>query len=234
MIKKSILVFALCIESIFCFAQPEHHVSLGISLFGYEYIQECLRELEYEEYHYPNPYDHGTFEYTDEFLKHFPFSLNAHYEYKMSKHFGVGLCLGYDHLKMEQETEIITSVGDEMSPHGITYTLWDSSHKFGTLHRHVLHVMPEVSVYWFKKKYFAMYSKVAAGVRFNVEKRKFETYSNDAELKDFHFYCHVAPVCFETGGENWLFFGEFGYGAQGILHYGVRRIIKEKFDKLNE
>lgn len=218
-----------------CFAQSEHRISLGAGLFGHAYINEIVQELEKREYCYPGPKDHGTYTYLDQSLRSLPTSINLHYEHTLGNHFGVGICLGYDRLKMRQEIEVITSVGEQTSSFGERYTVWESSHESAYLRRHVLMILPEFTVYWFKKNHVAMYSKVAPGIRFSVDQRKiYISHKEETEIKDFHFTCQGSPVCVEFGGQYWRGFAEFGYGAQGIAQFGVKHTFRGKRNNTEE
>lgn len=74
-----------------------------------------------------------------------------------------------------------------------------------------------------------MYSKFAAGVRFNFEKREFFNSRSDiTEYKEYHIYFQGSPVCFEVGSKNLRFFGELGYGAQGMGQFGVKYTFYKK------
>ncbi|MBR2261594.1 MAG: hypothetical protein IJ916_07830 [Paludibacteraceae bacterium] len=234
--KKVLFNILLCFGSLFsCFAQPEHRISLGFGLFSYAYIDEFIWEHTDVDYWYPGVDDYGTYEYTEEKLQSLPVNLNLHYECTLGKHFGIGLCLGYDRIRMRQETEYVTTVGEEVSPRGYRYPVRDTRYEYGRLYRHVLSVMPEATVYWFKRQHVAMYSKLAAGVRFNIEKRVISTMNTeDTRLADRHFYCQVSPVCVEVGGQYWRGFVEGGFGAQGVIQYGVKHTFKGKKEQSNE
>lgn len=210
------------------FAQPEHRLSLGVGLFSHEYIEEYALEnwTEVDNW-YPEPNDHGTFEYPEEKLKSLPIGFNLHYEYSWGRRFTVGLCLGYDYLRMEQTTEVITSIGETEMPDGKIITQWDHFEKQGELHRHILKIMPEISFYYDIKKHVAMYAKLAAGIRFNIEKREIERpHYENTEFKERHFYCQFSPICIEAGGKYWRGFAEFGYGGQGLGQFGVKHTFK--------
>ena len=227
--KKFVFVIFICIGTAFsCFANPEHRISGGLGIVSHAYLKERISESENLRYRYPDPNDTGRFEYTDEDLVFSPFNLSLHYGRTIGTHFDVGGCFGYDYLRMKQETEIITSIGEQTSPHGNTYTLWESSHKFGRLNRHILYVMPEATIYWFREKHAAMYSKLGLGVELVVEKRVF-TYPSCSALVsgEPHFSFQISPVGVEAGGEYWRVYVELGYGAQGTFHVGLRHILRE-------
>ncbi|MBO7145607.1 MAG: hypothetical protein J6W13_12395 [Salinivirgaceae bacterium] len=229
--KKIAFSLIICFTAIISsFAQTDHRFSLGLGQFSHAYVDEMTNELFTDvDYYYPGPDDHGTYEYTEESLRSFPLTLNFHYEATLGKHFGIGVCFGYDYLRMHQETETIFSTGEAQRPNGDTYTTWDRSYDFGTLRRHIFFVMPEASVYWFKRNHVAMYSKLGLGMKFVAESRDFDSDRRDImEFKNKGFYCQVSPVCVEFGGQKWRGFVELGYGAQGIAQYGVKYTIKGK------
>lgn len=226
--KKVLLNILLCFGALFsCFAQSEHRISLGVGLFSYEYINEWLDERADVDYYYPGSNDHGTYEYPDNDLKSLPNNLNLHYECTLGKHFGVGLCLNYDRFRMHNETEVITSVGEQTSPQGVVHTLWNSYNESGNIHRHIFSIMPEATVYWFKKNHVAMYSKLGAGVRWKINKKTVYTPQlKKTEDKDTHFCCQISPVCVEVGGHYWRAYVEIGYGIQGIGQVGVKHTFR--------
>lgn len=228
--KRFIVVVSLLLgATINSFAQSEHRLSLGLGWACYGYISERIQEDELKPINYPGPHDHGTYEYTGEDLCCLPISFNIHYEHTLNDHFGVGGCLGLEHLKMKQYTEKITSVGEETSPHGITYTSWDKTYETGFLHRFMINIMPEAAFYWFRKKHTSMYSKVGVGVRLVKEIREFNTKSfKNSEFQEGQFIFQVSPVCLEVGGERLRAFFEFGYGEQGVVQYGIRYTIKKE------
>ena len=227
--KKFVFVIFILIGAVFrCFATPERRISAALGIVGHAYLKERTLESENLRYRYPDPNDTGRFEYTDEDLVFSPFNLSFHYGRTIGKHLDIGGCFGYDYLRMKQETEIITSIGEQTSPHGNTYTLWESSHKYGMLNRHVLYIMPEATLYWFKEKHAAMYCKLALGVDFVVEKRVFTYPSSSAVVSgEPHFCFQISPVGVEAGGEYLRVLVELGYGAQGTFQVGIRHILRE-------
>ena len=234
--KKFFLSIIFCFVALFtCFAQVEHRISFGVGVFSHAYLSEFFSEFDDVDRYYPSPYDEpcDDYEYTDKWICSLPFNANLHYELAIGKHFGVGLCAGYDYIRMKHETEIIQTNTTEQNSYG-SYNTWDSFTEYGRLHRHILYFMPEVYVYWFKRSHVAMYSKIGAGMRFNIEKKTYvhERYQY-TRLEEKHFYFHAAPVGVEFGGQKWRGFAEIGYGAQGITQYGVRYTIKGKEKESN-
>ena len=227
--KKLILTMFLSFMAILpCLPWNSHRFSFGIGMFSHAYNDEVAWEGSDVDWAFPGPHDHGTYEYnTERNLQTWPLNFNLHYELTLGRHFGIGLCLGYDYQKMRQKILTIYSVGEHIDIDGETRTKWESFYDKGDLYRHILFFMQEVSAYWFKREYVAMYSKIAAGARFNVEKKVYDgSRPESTKLCERHFYCQVSPVCFEVGGKIWRGFAEFGYGGQGIAQLGVKYIIK--------
>ena len=215
------------------FAQIEHRISYTFGFVSHAYHTERANERKDKEYIFPGNRDHGTYEYTDEDLHSIPVAFNFQYDCSLKKHFGVGLCIGYELENMYQKTNVVKSKKvDITSPFGNTYTDWEQVHSNGELKRHILYIMPEATGYWFKKRHVAMYSKVAAGLRIDFERREFyesipksfiQPKKNRASV-----YFQVSPVAVEVGGPYWRGNIEIGYGAQGVFQYGVRHIFKGK------
>ena len=214
-----------------CFAQPEHRIAIGFGALSHGYNYALSKMLvDVEDCQRPPLDINDTDERTEEHVLILPVNLNFHYEYTLGKHLGLGLCLGYDRLRMNQMSWSYVAVVD-VDPNGNEYLDWNrTSDDNGYLHRHIFFVMPEIAFYWFKKERCAMYSKFAAGVRFNFEKREFFNSSrpNITEFKEHHIYFHGAPICFEVGRNNLRFFGELGYGAQGVGQIGVKYTFDKK------
>ena len=227
--KRNLISICCFLVSLYCFASPEHRLSIGRGLLSYEYLDEFSYEHSDRDWCQPSPYLNDTYETTEEHLTSFPVNLNIHYECTLGKHFGIGVCLGYDHLRMSQGIEEYKST-DGIDYNGNTRKEWALyRHDFGELDRYILFVMPEATFYWFKKNHFAMYSKLAGGIRFNFEKREFYShYFEDAEGKYHHAYFQGSPVCFEIGNHYWRGFAEFGFGGQGIAQFGVKHTFKKK------
>lgn len=224
--KNIILGIACSLGTVFSgFAQFEHRISYTFGFVSRAYQQQKENQLKHQEYVFPGPKDHGTYEYTDEHLLSSPFVFNFQYDCSLHKHIGVGLAMGYERERLYQEATVIRSIGEHTSPFGNTYTSWSTEYKDGILKRHILYIMPEVTIYWFKKRHVAMYSKGAIGARFNFEKRDFMLY-NESPKSSANLYYQVSPVAVEVGGPYWRGVIEFGTGAQGFFQYGVRHIIK--------
>lgn len=218
--------------------ESQHRIALGAGYFSHAYIdQQYFQWEEGEDDPYPSPYTHGTIETLHEEVTSPPIHINLHYECALGKHFGVGLCLGYDYLKIEQDKEINTSVGDETTPDGETYSIWETTHEYGELHRHILYFMPEGTVYWFKKKHVSMYSKLGVGFRVNFEKKiVYTTDEEEMKYSETAVCLQFTPVSVEVGGKAWRGFLELGYGTQGIAQLGVKYTFqgREKTEKGEE
>ena len=231
--KKKFLSLVCCLlAALNGFAHTEHRISFNFGLGGHAYHQERSNENAYKELVFPDYNDQGIYEYTYEKLMSSPLTFNLQYDCSLRKHLGVGVSLGYQRLKMDQETNYIRSKGQQTSPFGNTYTLWECEHRNGNLNRRVIYIMPEITVYWFKNNYVAMYSKGAIGVRFDIESRLLYTGTPKSEklpTENKAKLCfQVSPVSLEVGGRRWRGFFELGYGMQGIAQFGVKRIIKGK------
>lgn len=225
--RFSLIVLLFIGFSLSCLAQPEHRISFGLGWFNNEYIKEMIREKKDVEHDFPGPFDKGDFKYTDKNMKSLPINLNFHYECSIGQRWGFGFCLGYDRIRYHQESEHVSSIGEQTSPHGMTYTLWDSYHTWEQFYRHFFYLMPEATFYWFKKKYISMYSKVGICVGLEIQKTEITVHDLGTTVKsDPKLYYQVSPVCLESGGRYLRGFVELGYGVQGVLQYGVKYIPK--------
>lgn len=235
---KKIICGIICVlgSTLNSFAQKENRISYSFGFVSHAYHLERANERKFQEYTFPGVKDHGIYEYTDEDLYSMPIVFNLQYDRSLREHIGVGFCMGYECEKMNQETNFIKSAGDVTSPFGNIYTNWIREHRNGELKRHILYIMPEATVYWFKKRHVAMYTKAAVGVRFNFEKRKFYNSTPKSDIlpntNSAGLYFHVSPVAVEVGGPSWRGVIEIGYGAQGIIQYGVKHIFKGKRESL--
>ncbi len=90
------------------------------------------------------------------------------------------------------------------------------------VHSDYLALMPTSRAYWFRGKYFGMYSRLAAGMSVNFYKKGVteEAPGENATAVDFAF--QASPVCLEAGTSKISGFLELGYGYQGIFHVGVK------------
>lgn len=236
--KKLFLGVAFMVSALFnATAQSDQKLSLGVGMFSHSYLKQFVENFSMVDYCYPGDHEHGTYKYQDRFMHSFPLTANLHYECTVGKHFGLGLCFTYDYMRMDHETETWTSIGDEPIGNGDTRTIWDIRNESGKIYRHTFNIMPEVTVYWFKKRHVALYSQVAAGIRFNVEKET-DDFTDNAEtsLTEKHFTCHISAVGAEFGGPAWRGYAQFGYGAQGISQFGVKHIFQgiDKSEKEEE
>lgn len=234
--RFSLIVLLFIGFSLSCLAQPEHRIAIGFGGLSHGFNHALADILTDVEDCQRSPRDiNDTDERTEEHMLILPVNLNLHYECTLKNHFSIGLCLGYDKLRMNQESWSYVAA-EKVDRYGDGYIGWNCvSEDNGYLHRHIIFIMPEATVYWFKKERFSMYSKFGAGVRFNIEKREFFTSRSDiTEFKEHHFYFQGSPICFEVGKKNLRSFGEFGYGAQGIGQFGVKYTFKKKEDRVGE
>ena len=98
--------------------------------------------------------------------------------------------------------------------------------KVGDAKNTYISVMPSVKFNWLRKKYFGLYSKVAAGVCFRNQKEEFqvnptaERQSNSKNSVLFNF--QMTGIGIEAGPANIRAFAEFGVGEQGAALIGLR------------
>lgn len=218
-------------------AQPEHKLSLGVGTFSHAYIRQFIDNFTEYDWAYPGDQDHGTYKFQEKYLYSLPMTASLHYECSVGNHVALGLDFSYDYMRMGHKTEIWTDAGTEPGYNGGTRTKWDITHEKGSIYRHIFNIMPEVTIYWFKKRHVALYSQLSAGIRFNVEKETIlATGAATTSLQERHFTCHVSAVGAEFGGQAWRGYATYGYGAQGICQLGVKHIFQgiEKEEKKEE
>lgn len=95
--------------------------------------------------------------------------------------------------------------------------------KSGENTNNYLTLMPAVKYEWMQKKHFNLYSKIAAGASFGMEKYKYD----DAKLREhsshsFYFNFQASLLGIESCGERIRAFAEAGIGEQGLAFIGVR------------
>ena len=98
-----------------------------------------------------------------------------------------------------------------------------SNDKYGEAKHTFVTVMPAAKFNWLRKKYFGMYSKVAAGLTFASKKEDYSkgNVENLSESKvGFNF--QASAIGIEAGSENIRAFAELGVGEQGIILGGIR------------
>lgn len=195
-------------------AKPDHRLSLGLGVFSYAYKYEKSYETISFYNHHPMSIDE---------LKSKPFTYNAHYECTLGRHFGVGVCLGYDYLRVDRS--FVTPVGYYYSGE---YNVTGS----GEYKTYIFFVMPETTFYYFKRKIVAMYGKLAAGIRFDIEKGEADMYRPHMKVtesnKSRKFCMQVDPICLEVGGAYWRGFAECGLGAEGMGQLGIKYTFRKK------
>lgn len=87
----------------------------------------------------------------------------------------------------------------------------------------VYFVMPQVAFSWYKRKYVTLYSKVAAGLKY-----QHATYDLDAhDIKEgkFRIAYEVLPVGIKLGRSQFKAFMEMGYGMQGYATLGLSVLL---------
>lgn len=216
-----------------CHAKPEHRISIGAGVLSYIYINEICDE--HADVELAPPYFGGnkiigysTYEYAWRDLQSLPITANLHYECTLGKHFGIGLCVGYEHQKMDLDINVYTYTGEKITPYGI-YDNYDITKKSGKLDRRFFYAMPEATLYYFKKEHVSMYGKLAAGISFSKIKREnADEETRGTRFKNQHFSGQVSPVCLEIGNKNICGFMEYGFGHQGIAQFGVKHTFKKK------
>lgn len=208
-------------------AQSDQKLSLGVGVLSHAYLKQFVENFTIVDYWFPGEHDHGTYRYQDRFMHSVPLTASLHYECTVGKHFGFGMCFTYDYMRMHHDTEIWTENGTTTRYDGEICTQWEISNETGSIYRHTFNLMPEVTIYWFKKRHVALYSQVAAGIRFNVEKETID-YSNreTTSLQEKHFTCHISVAGVEVGGSSWRGYATLGYGAQGISQIGVKHTFQ--------
>ena len=99
------------------------------------------------------------------------------------------------------------------------------NNKYGEAKNTYITVMPAAKFNWLRKKYFGLYSKVAAGVCFRSQKEDYRVTDNpphhDSKNKVL-FNFHVTGIGLEAGSPYLRGFLECGVGEQGIFAAGVR------------
>lgn len=104
-----------------------------------------------------------------------------------------------------------------------TKDLFVVNDKWGEAKNTFISVLPAAKFNWLRKKYFGMYSKVAAGVTFTSKKEDYTKGStgNRSESKvNFNWQASVLGV--EAGSPNVRGFVELGIGEQGVMIAGIR------------
>ena len=83
-------------------------------------------------------------------------------------------------------------------------------------------VLPAVKFNWLRKKYFGMYSKVAAGVSFASKKEDYTDNTPSRSENSVEFNWQLSALGIEAGSPNVRGFVELGIGEQGMMLAGVR------------
>ena len=99
--------------------------------------------------------------------------------------------------------------------------------KNGTSNSKYLTLMPALKYKWMQKKHFNLYSKVAVGASFGMEKFTYD----DSHLREhsshtFYVDFQASLLGIESKGEKTRAFLELGLGEQGLAVVGVRFKLK--------
>lgn len=98
-----------------------------------------------------------------------------------------------------------------------------ANENYGEAKNSYVTVMPAAKFNWLRKKYFGLYSKVAAGLTFASLKENYTKSGaeNQSESKvGFNFQASALGI--EAGSENIRAFAELGVGEQGVILAGIR------------
>ena len=98
-----------------------------------------------------------------------------------------------------------------------------ANENYGEAKNSYVTVMPAAKFNWLRKKYFGLYSKVAAGLTFASKKEDYSknNVENQSESKvGFNFQASALGI--EAGSENIRAFVELGVGEQGVALAGIR------------
>ena len=104
-----------------------------------------------------------------------------------------------------------------------TKDIFIAGEKYGEAKNSFITVMPAAKFNWLRKKYFGMYSKVAAGLTFASKKEDYSK-SNVENLSESKvgFNFQVSALGIEAGPETIRAFAELGVGEQGVILGGIR------------
>lgn len=115
------------------------------------------------------------------------------YLYNFNKHWAIGVETSYSHA--EDHCEEIAWITDD---EGASY--WDFTGRSNNARYSILTIMPEVRAFWFQRRHFGMYSRLAIGFSLVHLNQKL-----DGVYK--HMYVDPAfelvPVGFDFGGQHW-------------------------------
>ncbi len=234
---KSIFCSLVLGASLSSQAAPEHSLSLGLGALSFPYLDELCEEHADVElappYFGKNPIvGQSTYEYAWRELQTPPLTFNLHYECTLGKHFGVGLCFGYEHQKMDLDIDVYTFAGKKAfseGDHTFEHDSYVTTHETGELNRNLFYIMPEATFYYFKKEKVAMYGKLAAGVRFSkIEKKNADENTHGTRFRNQHLSYQASPICFEIGKGKTKCFMEYGIGHQGVAQVGVKHTFQKK------
>lgn len=96
------------------------------------------------------------------------------------------------------------------------YTGKDESKKYdGKFQMGFVSVMPHAKAYWFNNPHFGMYSKLGAGAGLAL----------GGSEPGVIFAGQLSPVCMDFGGDATRGYLELGFGMQGIVSLGIKKMF---------
>lgn len=107
------------------------------------------------------------------------------------------------------------------------YLIGERGGKNGESTNYYLTLMPAMKYEWMEKKHFYLYSKVAVGASFGMEKFTYDdSRYREHSSHSFYFNFQASLLGIETKGEKTRFFAELGLGEQGLALVGVKFRLK--------
>ena len=103
-----------------------------------------------------------------------------------------------------------------------TKDMFIGNERFGEAKNNYITVMPAAKFNWLRKKYFGMYSKVAAGLIFVSKKEDVKQGYTGSSDNSVGFNFQASAIGIEGGIPNLRAFIELGVGEQGVLLAGIR------------
>ncbi len=98
------------------------------------------------------------------------------------------------------------------------YDLYEKDVNRGKMTNDYITLMPAVKFTWKNGSYYGVYSKLAAGVTYRMEKSD----DIDYDEKHLHFNWQVTLLGAEFGSSRFRGFVDLGFGEQGVLSAGLR------------
>ena len=107
------------------------------------------------------------------------------------------------------------------------YLIGKEAGKNGKSTNNYLTLMPAVKFEWMQKKHFNLYTKLAAGASFGMEKFTYDdSRYREHSSHTFYFNFQASLLGIETKGEKTRAFLELGMGAPGMAPAGARFRLK--------